>query len=135
MVLTGINWWPLQKVFPLMQIKILLLLFLICCLACKNTKQEQQQEEEFDKLKWATKNDAGYPYRDKMLKDLMRNHELHGVEKDSLVHLLGTPERTNNGYLYYRIDEDHLGFLTLHTKTLVIRLTPDSTVMWLKIHQ
>ena len=70
-----------------------------------------------------------------MLKDLMTNHELHGVKKDELVNLLGPPTRTDSSYLFYLIVQERFGFLTLHTKTLVIKLADDSTVTWLKIHE
>jgi hypothetical protein len=89
----------------------------------------------FNKTKWATKDGRDYPYRDKMLKDLMTNYQLHGLKKDTLEKLLGPPDRTNNGYLYYTIAQKRLGFFPLHTKTLVFKLTTDSTVEWRKIHE
>jgi len=55
-----------------MKRRYLLLLFFLCCVACKNTGQDKKQEK-FDKTKWAVKKDMDYPYRDKMLKDLVYN--------------------------------------------------------------
>lgn len=68
-----------------------------------------------------------------MLSDLMRQ-EIHGISKDSLIRLLDAPDRTNEGYLYYKISEEKIGFLPVQVKTLVIKLKADSTVAWRKIH-
>ena len=118
-----------------MQIQNLLPLFFLCCLGCKNTTKEERHEK-FDKTKWEIKNDMDdYPYRDKMLKDLMASYKLPGVKIDSLINLVGPPDRSDSGYLFYRIAQERLGFFPLHTKTLVFKLTKDSTVSWAKIHQ
>ena len=126
-----------------MQLKNLLILLFLCCLACNTEGEEKSKsvdrgsgaEITFDKIKWATKDDIHYPYRDKMLTDLMTNYELHGVKKDSLVNLLGSPDRIDSSYLFYRIAQESLGFFPLHMTTLVIKLREDSTVQWLKIHE
>ncbi len=119
-----------------MQKRNLLSLFFLCFLACKNSGQDNQaKQEKFDKIKWATKEGPDYPYRDKMLNDLISNYELHGTKKDSLVHLLGSPDRSDSSYLFYRIAQERLGFFPLHTKTLVIKLTKDSSLEWRKIHE
>ena len=114
-----------------MQLRSFIAVILISCLSCKDKKQE----ERFDKIRWATKNDMDYPYRDKMLKDLMTNHRLHGLKKDSLVSLLGQPSRSDTFYLFYTIEQQRLGFFPLHTKTLVFKFTKDTTVEWVKIHE
>jgi outer membrane protein assembly factor BamE (lipoprotein component of BamABCDE complex) len=116
-----------------MKTRIFLLLFFLCFLACKNVKQNK--DEQFDRDKWATKNELDYPYRDQMIKDLIANQKLHGLKKDEVVHLLGEPDRTDNGHLFYLIKQDRLGYFPLHTKTLVIKLNRDSAVEWRKIHE
>jgi hypothetical protein len=112
-----------------MQIKNLL--FFLCFIACKNTT-----DEKFDKIKWAIKRDNEYPHRDKMLNDLIANYKLKGLKKEEVVELLGAPNRTDNGHLFYTIAQETLAnILPLHTKTMVIKLTKDSTVEWRKIHE
>lgn len=113
-----------------MQIKKLLLLLLLCCVACKRVS-----EEKFDTVKWKTKHEMDYPYRNNMLNDLMAHYELHGLKLDELVALLGYPDRSDSGYLFYTIAQERWGFFPLHTKTLVIKLTRDSAVEWRKIHE
>jgi hypothetical protein len=118
-----------------MQIRTLLTLFILCCLACNNTKQDENQEK-FDKIKWGTKNGREYPYRDKMLKDLIANGNLKGLKKDEVLDLLGQPDRTDNGHLFYTVDQEvFANIMPLHTKSLVIKLNKDSTVEWRKIHE
>ena len=122
-----------------MQKSILFILFAVCCLACnnnKNNKQAQQTGEiPFDKTKWAVKQGPDYPHRDNMLNDLMYGHELHDISKDSLTSMLGQPSRTDSLYLFYRIAQKRIGFFPLHTTTLVFKLHPDSTVLWIKVHK
>ena len=121
-----------------MQIKFFLLLFLLCTLACKNKEQEKVDNSvlKFDKMKWAEKNGREYPYRDRMLKDLIDNQKLHGLSNEEVFSLLGRPNRIDNGHLFYTIHRKYFAntFVTLHSKTLVIKLNND-TVEWRKIHE
>ena len=118
-----------------MQVRKLLVIFLLCFVGCKS--KNIQQNEKFDRIKWATKQDREYPYRDKMLTDLMTNYELHGIKIDSVPKLLGPPNRTDNGHPFYLVVQKYFPNTSfpLHTKTLVIKLTKDSTVEWRKIHE
>lgn len=107
--------------------------------ACNNKQNDKQTaasgEIAFNKTKWSLTNGADYPHRDSMLTDLMGSYELHGITKDSIITMLGQPSRTDSLYLFYRIAQKRIGFFPLHTKTLVFKLHPDSTVLWIKIHE
>ena len=113
----------------------LLLLVLLHCLSCKN-KTQQNSQEKFDKTKWAAKQDKNYPYRDKVLMDLITNVKLKGLKKESVLNLLGPPNRTDSNYLFYTVAVDYFAEIPvpLHTKTLVIKFNND-TVEWRKIHE
>lgn len=115
-----------------MQIRSLIPALLLFCVACKNKKHESP--EKFDKTKWAVQDDMNYPYREAMLNDLMNSYELHGVRKDSVYNLLGSPDRADSDYLFYKVAQQRLGYFIVHTKTLVIKLAHD-TVEWRKIHE
>lgn len=108
----------------------MLLYALLFCVSYKSVKQE---DEKFDKNKWATKKDADYPYRDRMLNDLITNIKLHGLKKEQVVSLLGEPNRADTFYLFYTIAQKRLGSFPLHTKTLVIKFGKDNMVEWRKI--
>lgn len=119
-----------------MKLVIFLISFLSIFYACNNNgKQADANEKKFNKIKWGTKDDKDYPYRDKMLDDLISNVNLKGLKKEEVINMLGQPDRIDNSYLFYRIAQKRMGFFPLHTKTLVIKLTSDSTVEWRKIHE
>jgi hypothetical protein len=126
-----------------MKVKIYLPILFICCLACNPTKEEKsgeadsrtRTENKFDKIKWRKKKDMDYPYRERMLEDLLNNHHLKELKKDEVLDLLGQPDRIDGYYLFYLIAQQRISFFPLHTKTLVINLSPDSTINWIKIHE
>jgi hypothetical protein len=122
--------------FPVMIIRNLLVLTTLCCLACKNTGKDKK-EEKFDKVKWAITYGAEYPYRDNMLTDLITNYKFTGLKKEEIINLLGQPNRSGSGYLFYTIVYEYQGNIPVarHNKTLVIKLTNDSTVEWREIHE
>ena len=103
---------------------------------CKSKKAEREVLK-FDKVKWAIKEDEAYPYRDKMLKDFIDNYKIKGIKHNEIIALLGQPNRTESGHLYYSISKNYLGNfpVPINTKTLVVKLSKDSTVEWRKIHQ
>jgi len=71
-----------------------------------------------------------------MLKDLIANYKLKDLKKEEVIEMLGAPNRTDNGHLFYSIATETIAnVFPLHTKTLVINLTKDSTVEWRKIHE
>lgn len=112
---------------------------MLSCLACKNTSEETTEdgktEMAFDKAKWQMKEDNDYPYRDKMLSDLIASDSLKTLKKEGILELLGEPTRTDNNYLFYMVSQERAGFWPLHTKTLVIKFTKADSVEWVKIHQ
>jgi hypothetical protein len=126
-----------------MQMKICTLILFLCCSACTNTKDENSDkpnivaktEIAFDKMKWRAKEEGDYLYREQMLADLMNNQPVRQLKGDQLFDLLGDPDRIDSLHLFYRIAQKRIGFFPLHTKTLVIQLSQDSTVNWIKIHE
>ena len=70
-----------------------------------------------------------------MLDDILYSDLIRSLGKDEILELLGEPDRSNDGYLYYTISQKRLVIWPLHTKTLVIKLTGDNNVDWIKIHE
>jgi hypothetical protein len=116
----------------------LLTIFILCCTACHSNKNEKDQsvQENFDKARWRIKTDKDYPYRDAMLHDLVYNQQLKGLHRDSLLRMLGMPDREDNGHLFYHIAAERISGLpvVLHARTLVIKVSAD-TVEWRKIKE
>lgn len=111
-------------------------IFLLVC-ACNNKGTQpgaNLPHQKFDATKWKIKEGDDYPFRENMLKDLVENVTLKGIKHDQLIQLLGRPDRVDSSYLFYRVFQKRIDFFPLSTKTLVIKLTKDSTVEWRKIH-
>lgn len=90
----------------------------------------------FDKVKWQTKEGEAYPYRAFMLYDILKNDTLSNLHKDEILNLFGEPSyyREDKDYLHYTISKKKLGLWTLHTRTMVIKMSAD-TVEWIKVHE
>lgn len=127
-------------------LQLAFLLWMCSCLSsCKSdSKQERRehdgpgpktQERVFESSGWKKKNGEDYPFRNKMLDDLIDSQRLKTMKYNEVVTLLGEPDRTDSLYLFYRIEQKRIYSWPIHTKTLVIKLFNDSTVKWVKIHQ
>lgn len=118
-------------------------LLLLFCFACSNDKKSQsdlieqgkESEIQFDKSKWSSKDGLDYPFRDQMLHDLIYNDTVRMLDENEILNLLGEPDRSTDGFLYYMIAQKRLGSWPLHTKSLVIKFANDSTIDWMKIHK
>lgn len=125
-----------------MKIRVTSLIILLICLGCNRGSEivaddliSAPTEAKFDKTKWGTKTDSEYPYREQMLHDIVFNDSVRELTKNELLELLGEPDRSNKGHLYYMISQKKLGFWPIKTKTLVIKLKEDDTIDWIKIHE
>lgn len=70
-----------------------------------------------------------------MVHEVMGNKELRMLTPDSLIQILGQPDRRAGNYLYYTLRKTHWGPITLHTRTLVILYNENQCVEWMKLHQ
>lgn len=132
-------------------LKYCLQILLLICFACNKSVEVITNEPHtlphidstdstkpsnvFDKAKWMVRKGKGYLYRDEMLHALIYDHHLREIKRDSLLLILGKPDRVDSNYLFYRTSAEQIGFFTLHARSLVIKLSPDSTVEWMKIHE
>jgi len=99
-----------------------------------SSKKEEIKDEKFDHRKWMVAEEYTYPYRNSMIKDLLADNKIKKLRQPEIIRMLGTPTRTDNGHLFYKISQTRFGSWPISTKTLVIKLKPDSTVEWVKIH-
>lgn len=126
-----------------MRIRTFIFLLFFSCLACHSEREEKSESEDpntefeitFDKTKWSLMDDKDYPYRDQMLNDVLYNDSIRTLIKYEILELLGEPDRSTDGYLYYMISQTRIGAWPLRTKTMVIRLSEDSSIDWIKIHE
>jgi hypothetical protein len=84
--------------------KLYIISFLIMmCFSCKH-------EIKFNKTDWSKRSDGFYLNRDKMINDLILNHELVGLNKIEVFQLLGEPENYSDAEpnsIYYNIVTDY----------------------------
>ncbi len=120
-----------------MKILIFFISVLTFITSCDNKKKEDvsaTSHKNFDKVQWQAKEGEAYPYRDELLQNLIDSVNLKNIPYDSIINILGQPDRVNEGHLYYNISRKEMGAVTLGTKSFVIKLKADSTVEWRKVH-
>ncbi|MEW5675252.1 hypothetical protein ABGT15_02960 [Flavobacterium enshiense] len=120
-----------------MKIRLLIPLLIITCFGCgKETKADSNKNTNqivFERQKWLEKGED-YNYREKMIPNLIASDTLKKLNKTGIIQLLGKPDRIDNNHLFYRISQKHIGLLPFQIKTLVIKMSNDSVVEWVKIH-
>lgn len=117
-----------------------LFLLLMACHADSDKKEgaslsASEAQIPFDSQKWSVSTGSDYPYREGMLSTLVYTDTLRRMTRDSILNVLGSPDRDTEGHLYYMIDQTRLGPWPLRSKFMVIKLTPSDTVEWIKIYE
>jgi len=107
--------------------KSTLLLSTFCFLLTACYQYKRPESVKFDKHEWSIGGDGiVYPNRDKMLDDLLQNHNLKGLTYKQLIDTLGQPPDYDNIYeivVYYKNDID-----PRHVKVLEFTFDKDSIV-------
>lgn len=109
-----------------------LLLFLTS--SCSNANEEIAPIA-FEKTNWQIQKDGDYVFRPQMVHDVLYNDTIRSLNKNQIINILGKPDKINEGHLYYTIAQKRMGTWPLHTRTLVIKLTEEETVEWVKLHE
>jgi hypothetical protein len=136
-VITKKSWWNTnwRWALPLSALALVAIGILFTISEVNATKEEREHGIAFDQVKWKEKDDRGYAYRNKMIRDLIADERLKKLEKEQVIDLLGLPDRIDNKYLFYRISQERLGSFPLHTTTLVLKLSEGDTVKSVMIHE
>lgn len=116
----------------------ILVLFVGCNSSPENPESNQPPESltvSFDPVKWKIQKEGDYPYREEMLDDLVESRQLKNLSIEEVLELLGPPTRTDSSYLFYQVEQTRLFMWPLHTTTLVIKLSGDSSENKVMIHE
>lgn len=112
-----------------MNIKWFLLLMVICA-SCNKKKNVPLPDIKFERAKWEIKGELNYTYRKQMINDLLTNYQWPGLKKDSVLKILGNPDGIEEDvFMLYHYDQKYIGSFVLSTKSFVVQLAPDSTVV------
>jgi predicted nucleic acid-binding protein len=94
------------------------------------------QSMNFDSAKWKMKEDIEYPFRNKMVGDLTKNHKLVGLRYSQVVELLGDPQYQDSSRISYQVLHDYGSDIDpIHTKYLNLALSIDSIVTSFKVDE
>ncbi|WP_157799168.1 hypothetical protein [Mucilaginibacter auburnensis] len=87
-------------------------------------------KEPFNKVLWDTKEDIEWPYRDSMLEDLTKNHQLVGLKYKNAIDLLGDSNYHESDIsLSYDIITDYGSDIDpVYIKTLELKFDKDSVL-------
>ena len=125
-----------------MHLRFLIILLFLSGSACnndgknrsENVNQQTEANTPFDKTKWGVKEGNKYPYREQMLDAVLYSDSIRTLKENEIIDLLGAPDNIKENHLYYKITENRFGMWTLSTKTIVIKLSEDDSVDWIKMH-
>ena len=106
--------------------------FILCLTGCQSDTKVPQRP--FNQKEWLEKEGKDYPNRPAMLEAVIYSDSLRTLNKSQLLETLGPPDYERENHLYYRISESRLGFWTLKTQSIVIKISNEGIVEWIKTH-
>jgi hypothetical protein len=120
----------IQSILNYINLLIIVLLLFNIFASCKN-------DIKFEKSGWTERESEGaYPYRAKMLNDLITNYRLTGLSHRQIINLMGEPENYINkdSSIYYEIVVKFRSIDPVYRKNLEIQFDRDSLVKNFKIN-
>ena len=110
-----------------------LILFILLLFSCGI------EDKKFDKTTWNVKNDMFFANREKMVKDLMKNHLKKGMTYEKVIDLLGQSENYQDdppNTICYEIMVDYGRNIDPQKgKTLYIEFSRDSTIQNVRLEK
>ncbi len=109
-------------------------IFFIFLLLCSCASETEVAKEKFSTEKWTHEEEGTFPYRITMYQEVLYHDTIRNGNQDQILSLLGKPDRQQEGHWYYQVNQEKMGEMPLHTRTLVIKWEAD-TITWIKVHQ
>lgn len=123
---------------PIISLMPCLLLLVTCKPDTSDIKEGGRQEitvdSTFDPVRWQVREGDYFPYRELMYRQLLYSDTLRLRSKPEILHLLGTPDRTGEGHIYYQIKGTQVGPFLFFSKFLVFKFTHADSVEWIKVY-
>lgn len=91
-------------------------------------------DSTFDPQRWQQKEGDQYPYRMLMYRQLLYSDTLRQRTKSEILHLLGEPDRSREGHIYYQLKGKQVGPVLFFSKFLVFKFNEADSVEWIKTY-
>ncbi len=94
-------------------------------------------QQRFNSEKWKIVEDLRtYPFRDRMVADVVENKNFIGLEYKQVIDSLGHPSSMRKNKIYYSIEVNYGADIDpVYTKDLVLTINKDSLVTEIKIEE
>ena len=110
---------------------------------CKPDSPENQDtgspgivvDSTFDPVQWQVREGDNYPYREHMYRQVLYSDTLRQRTKAEILRLLGEPDRTGEGHIYYQVKGKQVGSVLFFSKFLVFKFTEADSVEWIKMYE
>ncbi|WP_235299411.1 hypothetical protein [Portibacter marinus] len=113
---------------------LMICIFIFSCQVDHRNNGVKGSESAFDARKWKEKKGADYPYRASMVDEILYGDRVRSLRYPEIIDLLGEPDRTSEKHLYYTISQKRIGAWPMSTQTLVIKISDNDNVEWIKLH-
>lgn len=95
---------------------------------------EAAVDSTFNPQRWQLKEGDQYPYRMFMYRQLLYSDTLRQRSKSEILHLLGEPDRTGEGHIYYQLKGTQVGPVLFSSRFLVFKFNEADSVEWIKTY-
>ncbi|MBP9195368.1 MAG: hypothetical protein KBF57_11840, partial [Saprospiraceae bacterium] len=101
---------------------LLTLLILMTLFSCRRDAEiAALGKMEFNSEQWKEGSDGVYPYREKMVDDLLKRYDWEGMPRAEVEALLGKPGSGDSLNYVYMMYQKKVSFFRLHTHALVVK--------------
>lgn len=115
---------------------VYVILILLTFLSCRRDAEiAALGKMEFNTKQWAEGTDGVYPYREKMVDDLLKRYDWEGMPRTEVEALLGKPQSGDSLNYVYMMYQKKIGFFRAFTHALVVKFREDGVVKKVVIYR
>lgn len=119
-----------------MKKNIAIVMMILSLLACRRDAEIAALGKiEFNTKQWAEGTDGVYPYREKMVDDLLKRYDWEGMPRTEVEALLGKPQSGDSLNYVYMMYQKKIGFFRAFTHALVVKFREDGVVKKVVIYK